>query len=221
MSSYEEIWEKFQETRRLEFGGHTDPTWQHGHKTSASFIVPVEVSYLRSRLEPVREALEPFPFVSLHPDHFMHITLLILGFLVEEPHDKGELSHQRLADLAGRAREALSGFPPFRVHLANVNAFPSAAFVEAHSGGRLEKLQDLLSLECGMRRPPGPPHLTLAYFHAPNGSAAPEPLISAMDRFRDWPVGEVQVDRVELTLLDLKEPYPVPQVVAKIPLAGG
>jgi 2'-5' RNA ligase len=221
VSSYKEIWEKFERSRRLQFGGHTDPTWQHGHTTSASFVVPVEVSHLRERLEPVREALAPFPFVSLHPDHFMHITLLVLGFLVEEPKDKGELSHRRLTDFAERAREDLAHFPSFRVRLANLNAFPSAVFIEAHSGGKLEELQNLLSLECGMKRPTGPPHLTLAYFHTPDGSPAPEPLVSTIERFRDWPVGEVWVDRVDLTLLDLRGTYPEPQSVAKMPLVGG
>src|ERR671911_253116 len=71
---------------------------------------------------------------------------------------------------------------------------------------------------CGLRKPSGPPHLTLAYFHAPDGSPAPEELISTVARYRDWPVGELAVETVEVTFLDLRLEYPEPKVLAEIPL---
>src|ERR687893_1983349 len=97
MSGYAEVWERFVRERRLEFGGHMDPGWREGHALSASFVIPVEASRFSERLEPLREALRPLPFVSLHPDHFMHITLVLLGFLEEDPKGKGEVSRERLA----------------------------------------------------------------------------------------------------------------------------
>ena len=96
MLGYDEVWERFVRERRLEFGGHTDPGWRDGHALSASLVIPVEASRLREGLEPLREALRPFPFVSLHPDHFLHVTLLLLGFLVEEPKKDSEVSRGRL-----------------------------------------------------------------------------------------------------------------------------
>src|SRR3712207_7920984 len=72
VDGYAQVWERFVRTRRLEFGGHMDPAWSEGHTLSASFMIPVPASRFRERLEPLREALRPFPFVSLHPDHFMH-----------------------------------------------------------------------------------------------------------------------------------------------------
>lgn len=221
MREYEEIWEKFKSERRLNFGGHTDPQWRHKHKTSVSFVVPVEASPLRERLEPLREALRPMSFVSLHPDYFMHITLLILGFFVPQARKKDELSAKRLAELKEKAQDALSDFPAFPVTLANLNAFPGAAFIEAHANGMLEELQERLSVSCGLRKPPGPPHLTLAYFHAPDNSTAPEGLISAIERYRNWPVGEIQADRVHLSLLNLQQDYPEPEVAAEILLVDG
>jgi 2'-5' RNA ligase len=217
--AYAEIWERFVRERRLEFGGHTDPGWREGHALSASFVVPVEASRFRDRLEPLRDALRPFPFVSLHPDHFLHVTLVPLGFLAERPEGEGEVSRGRLEEIEARARRALSGVPAFSVRLANLNVFPAAAFVEVHDGeGRLDALRAALSESCGLGKPSGPPHLTLAYFHAPDGAPAPEALISAMARYRDWPVGELAVDSVRLTLLDLRVDYPEPEVVAEIPL---
>jgi 2'-5' RNA ligase len=195
-----------------------DPSWREGHALSASLMVPVDAARLRGRLEPIRDALRPFPFVSLHPDHFLHITLSLLGFLSEEPEEEDEVSPGRLRQIEADARRCLSNFPAFPVRFANLNAFPGAAFVEAHDGGMLDELRGALSASCGLSRPSGPPHLTLAYFHAPDGTPAPEGLVSAVARFREWPVGEMTVGSVEMTLLDLRSAYPEPDPLAEIPL---
>jgi 2'-5' RNA ligase len=218
MGEYAEVWERFVRERRLEFGGHMDPTWREGHALSASFMIPVEASRFRERLEPLRDALRPFPFVSLHPDHFMHITLLLLGFLVDEPEEEDELSHQRIREIEEGARRAMSGFPIFTVRLANLNAFPGAAFVEVHDDGMLNRLRDALCWSCGLEKPSGPPHLTLAYFHAPDGTPAPEELVKAIAHYRDWEVGELAVESVEITVLDLRLDYPEPETLAEIAL---
>ena len=218
MEEYERVWERFVCDRRLEFGGHMDPEWHDGHALSASLMVPVNAQRFHERLEPIRDALRPFPFVSLHPDHFMHVTLVLLGFLVEEPKGNDEVSRERLGRIEADAREALADFPAFTVELANVNAFPGAAFVEVHDGGMLDGLRVALCERCGLKKPSGPPHLTLAYFHAPDNAPAPEALISAVARYRDWPVGELAVETVEMTLLDLSLDYPEPEIVATIPL---
>jgi 2'-5' RNA ligase len=218
MEEYESVWERFVRERRLEFGGYKDPAWQEGHRFSASLVVPGEASRFHGRLAPLREALRSFPFVSLHPDYFMHITLILLGFLVDEPEDNNEVSHERLQEIEQRARAALSDFPTFTVELANLNAFPGAAFVEVHDGGMLDELRAALSVSCGLKKPSGPPHLTLAYFQASDGTEAPEELVSAIVRYRNWPIGEITVDNVEMTLLDLHSDYPEPETVARMAL---
>jgi len=217
---YEEVWKRFVGGRRLEFGGHMDPGWSEGHALSASLVIEVEASRFREGLEPLRDALRPFPFVSLHPDHFMHITLLLLGFVVEEPREEDEVSRARLYEIEASARRALSDFPAFTVRLANLNAFPGAAFVEVHDDGRLDRLREVLCASCGLEKPSGPPHLTLAYFQAPDGTPAPEGLISALSRYREWDVGGLAVESVQTTVLDLRLDYPEPEILAQIPLKG-
>ncbi len=218
MEEYESVWERFVRERRLEFGGHMDPDWQDGHRLSASLVVPGEALRFHERIEPLREALRPFPFVSLHPDHFMHITLILLGFMVDEPEVKEEVSRERLQEIEERARVTLSDFPAFTVRFANLNAFPGAAFIEAHDGGMLDELRTALSVGCGLKKPAGPPHLTLAYFQAPDGTQTPQELISTIARYRDYPIGEITVDNVELTLLYLSADYPEPKTLARMPL---
>jgi RNA 2',3'-cyclic 3'-phosphodiesterase len=216
MEEYESVWEHFVRERRLEFGGYKDPEWQDGHRLSASLVIPGEASRFHERIEPLREALRPFPFVSLHPDHFMHVTLILLGFLVDEPEEEKEVSRERLREIEERARITLSDFPTFTVRFANLNAFPGAAFVEAHDGGMLDELRAALSVGCGLKKPSGPPHLTLAYFQAPDGTETPQELISAIARYRDYPIGEITVDNVEMTLLHLRADYPEPKTLARV-----
>ena len=222
MDGYEEVWEKFKRERCLEFGGHTDPDWQKGHALSVCLVVPFEASLLRDRLEPLRDALRPFPFVSLHPDHFMHVTLLFLGFLVpENPVAENELSREQLKDLESRVREALQSFPAFEVELTNLNVFPGAVFVEARDGGMLEKLRGTICRCCGIEKPSGPLHLTLAYLQAQDGALAPDEFVATVERYRDWTVGAFSAERVEFTLLHLNSSrYPRLEVFAEIPLGG-
>ena len=221
MDVYAEIWDEFKRERRLEFGGHMDPEWRDGHLLSASFVAPVEAPRLREGLKPLRDALRPFPFVSLHPDYFMHLTLLPLGFLVSEPKAENELSRERLEELEGRAEAALVNFPPFEVELANLNVFPGAVFVEAREGGMLEKLRDAVRGGCGLEKTSGPLHLTVAYLRAADGTLAPDDFVATVERYRDWPVGAFAVERVEITLLDLNSsPYPRLETFARIPLVG-
>jgi 2'-5' RNA ligase len=197
-----------------------DPDWREGHTLSASLVVPVEASRLRDRLEPLRDILRPFPFVSLHPDHFMHVTLLLLGFLVSgEPEARNELSREQLKDVEAKVREVLQGFPAFEVELTNLNVFPGAVFVEARDGSRLEELRAAICERCGFEKPSGPLHLTLAYLQAPDGAPAPSEFIAAVERYRAWTVGTFSVERVEITLLDLSSfRYPKLEVFAQIPL---
>lgn len=219
MEEFERVWDKFSSERRLEFGGHTDPAWKGAHSVSACLILPVDTEKLAERLEPLRRALRPFPFVSLHPDHFMHITLTCAGFVVDEPKQEGEVSWKSLEEIGARARASLSGVSPFRLTLANMNAFPGAAFVEARDGGgRLGGLCGALEKVPGLSKPPGLTHLTLAYFHAPEGAKAPDALISAIKKYREWPVGEIEVSEVKISLLDLRAEYPKPETMTRIPL---
>lgn len=220
MNRYDQVWRNFTSERYLEFGGHMDPDWQDGHTLSASLIVPVDIEPLLPRIEPLRETLKDMPFVSLHPDHFMHITLLMLGFLVPEPEKENEISTERLLEIEMECKEILLDFPAFQVELANLNAFPGAAFVEVYDRGKLDELRDALCEGCNLKATEGLPHLTLAYFHAPNGSPAPGELVSGIAGFRKWPIGEIPVDRVDLTLLDLNSEYPEPERLAQMPLAN-
>lgn len=187
---------------------------------SVAMLVPIEATPLLERLAPLREDLDAFPFVSVHPDHFLHITVLILGFLSETPEDDKEMPPRKLAGIEHKARHALSDFPPFTVKLENLNAFPAAAFVEVHDDGMLEELRETLRSGCGLKVPHGPPHLTIAYFEAPDDSPLPQALVRRIERYRDWYVGETTVRNIHVASLNLTSRYPRLETLAEIPLDG-
>lgn len=223
MKAFDKAWERFSSERRLEFGGHTDPSWRGSHSVSACLVLPVDDGGFRERIEPLRDALRPFPFVSLHPDHFLHITLTPIGFPVEDPKHDDEISWERLGEIEANARKALSDMNSFELTLANLNAFPAAAFVEVYddgNSGRLGELCDALREVPGLERTSSLPHLTIAYFHVLEGTEAPDSLISTIENYRDWPVGKIEAKEIKVSLLDLKSDYPQPEALARIELPG-
>jgi hypothetical protein len=85
----------------------------------------------------------------------------------------------------------------------------------------LEKLRDVVCGRCGLEKTTGPLHLTLAYLQEADGALAPDDFVVAVERYRDWPVGKVSIERVEITLLNLgSSPYPELETFARIPLGG-
>lgn len=221
MEEFQKAWERFSSERVLEFGGHTDATWKGDHSLSACLVLPVESEGFRDRLEPLRDALRPFPFVSIHPDHFMHVTLAPIGFPVDEAKGEDEVSWSDLDEIEARVRETLSDTQRFPLRLANLNAFPAAAFVEVHDERRrLGELCDELREIPGLERTSSLPHLTLAYFHALEGARAPDALVAAIDKYRDWPVAEIEAGEVRISLLELDSDYPRPEARARVKLAG-
>jgi hypothetical protein len=47
---------------------------------------------------------------------------------------------------------------------------------------------------------------------------APDGLISTIVLYRDWPIGAIALESMEMTLLDLRLDYPKPEVLTEMPL---
>ena len=172
MDVYDEVWERFVRERRLEFGGHTDPQWREEHALSASLVIPVQGSRFRERLEPLRTRCDLSRSSRCTPTSCT--SRCSSRASSRKNQNERTRSHGCGWRRSRRARGAnLSDFPAFTVRLANLSAFPGVAFVEVHEGEMLDSLRWALCEACGLEKPSGPPHLTLAYFHAPDGTAGP------------------------------------------------
>ena len=61
----------------------------------------------------------------------------------------------------------------------------------------------------------------MSYLQEADGTLAPDEFVAAIERYRNWPVGKVSVERIEITLLTLgSSPYPELETFARIPLNG-
>jgi 2'-5' RNA ligase len=156
--------------------------------------------------------------IRLHPDHFLHIMLQEMGFVVPHPSRRDEISPDRLEEFAQSAIDPVSNSSPFQITLGPVNAFEDAVFLETGGGARLGKLHGRLFELAAIPSEPGYPflpHCTLAHFTGISSTAS---AVAALAPFRSAPLGTLQVTEVEIVTMDAAEPYPVLESYAVIPL---
>ena len=182
------------------------------------------------RVDRIRFALREFDFVSTHPDHFLHVTLLPVGFVVDEPSEPDEVTATQLSAMAAVGGRALGAERAIPLDLANVNSFPAAPFIEIRNADEVVRLRNLLegvSRDEGLLDRESPrenlheqefvPHLSVAYYTA----AAPNAkLIETIEWFRGRPIGRVSIKSVQLATIETAVPYPPLVPIVDVPLMG-
>jgi 2'-5' RNA ligase len=217
-SSYRRVWEAFTRAPSTADGRHDTPRWRGSSGPYAACIVRVPAELLEPQLSAVREQLQTLPEVRLHPDHFLHIMLQELGFVVPHPSRRDEISAGRLEEFAQSAIDPVSSTSPFQITLGPVNAFEDAVFLETGGGTRLSKLHSrLYELAAIPIEPDYPylPHCTVAHF---TGVASAASAVTALSPFRTAPLGTLHVTEVEIVTMDAANPYPIFESFAVVPL---
>lgn len=216
--SYRRVWEAFTRAPGTADGRHDTPRWRGSSGPYAACIVRVPADALQPQLASVREQLSDLSEVRLHPDHFLHIMLQELGFVVDHPSRRDEISSGRLEEFAQSAVEPVASTSPFELQLGPVNAFEDAVFLETGGGVKLNRLHNrLFELAAIPNEPDYPylPHCTVAHF---TGVSSVASAVAAITPFRTTPLGRLQVTEVEIVTMDAAEAYPVLQTYAVIPL---
>ena len=217
-SSYRRVWDAFTRAPSTADGRHDTPRWRGSSGPYAACIVRVPAEALQPELSSVRRELERLSEVRLHPDHFLHITLQELGFVVEHPSRRDEISPGRLEEFAQSAIEPVSSTAAFEISLGPVNAFEDAVFLEIGGGTRLSRLHSRLFELAAIPSEPEfsyLPHCTLAHFTGISSTAA---AAAALAPFRSVVLGKLQVTEVEIVTIDAAEAYPNLESYAVIPL---
>jgi 2'-5' RNA ligase len=219
-AAYDRVWEAFQRSVATADGRHDTLAWRAHRGPYALCVVRIPAPALQPTLGVMRSALASVPGVRVHPDHFLHITLQELGFVVDGPARPDEISAARLEEFAQSAIDPVSRTPPFAIRLGGANAFEDAVFLEVGGGDPLAHIHQGLFDLAAIPRPPAYaylPHCTVAHF---DGTAIPQAAAAAIAPWRSERFGEVAVTEVEIVTLDPREPYPALDHFAAIPLGG-
>lgn len=219
-AAYRRIWQTFRTLRQVADGRHDTADWRSRGGVYAVCLIRVPAEALQPELDRCRAALAAFPFVRIHPDGFLHISLQELGFVCDRPSRPDEISPHRLDEFAIAAAAAVGERPSFEVVLGGANSFEDAVFLEVHDGGLCAPLHARLFELAAIPRAPQfayLPHSTIAHYCAEAPSAH---LVAALMPWRTVAFGRFTVDRVEIATLRLDEPYPPFDPFAIIPLHG-
>ncbi len=215
--TYERVWDSFQQSGSIEDGRHDTARWRAQSGPYAACVIRVPAEAVHPKLTVLRERLTELPGVRLHPDHFLHIMLQELGFLVDAPRHPDELSPGRLEEFAQAATTPVSSMTAFSMRLGGANSFQDAVFLDAGGSLRLlglhERLFDLAAI------PNAPdyaylPHCTIAHY---DGTTPHNEARAVIGPWRNEVFGEFLVTEVEIVTLDTREPYPELSTFAVIP----
>ena len=204
----QQVWENFRTYQTVVDGRHDTPEWRAHEGYFAACVVRIERDSLEPAIDEFREALADFPFIRLHPDHFLHIMLQELGFVSEIPANRDEITDERLDEFAHSATSALRSAEPFNVILGGANAFQDSVFLDVHDRGELsrihERLRELAAVPI-VPRYAYLPHVTVGHFteEAPVGD-----LGATLALWRDVLFGEFRVSHVDIVTMSVNEPYP-------------
>jgi 2'-5' RNA ligase len=213
------VWEAFQRSVSTEDGRHDTPYWRSHTGPYAFCIVRVPAAHLQPALDDLRGDLARLDGVRLHPDHFLHITLQELGFVVENPSRADEITAQRLEEFVQAAVEPIASTPTFRLHLGGANSFQDAVFLDVASGAALLQMHErLFDLAAIPQSPVYPylPHCTVAHY---DGTPSPRVASDLLAPWRGVDFGELIIAEVEIVTIDASRPYPDLESYAVIPLA--
>ena len=211
--AYRRVWQNLRAVAEVRDGRHDTPEWRARPGQFAMCCALVPPASFIPELDALRAVLETFPYVRVHPASFLHVPIQEIGFLCESPVHRNDLTRKALDEFIQQAQRPLLDFPAFPVVLGPVNSFADAAFLDVDDDGWLSRIHrrllDLASVPPSTRYP-YLPHLTIAHYDrpAPIGN-----LPAVLAEWRDLPLGELVVDRVEVVLLDTHEPFPPFEIV--------
>lgn len=218
MTPYVSVWEAFRHMEATADGRHDTPDWRTRPGPYALCIVRVPADILQPGLGDLRRDLNGLPNIRVHPDHFLHIALQELGFVVDTPARPDELSSARLEEFAQAAAVALSNLSPISIGIGGANSFQDAVFLDVDRGEPLWTIHErLFELAAIPQTPTFPylPHCTIAHYL---GGASPRDVIPVIAPWREEICGEIDVTEIEIVTLDPSQPYPELESYAVLPI---
>lgn len=158
-------------------------------------------------VRPLLERLGEFEcFEPIMPGN-LHVTIKVLGNVVEHPSGEAEFSLAEERNLATALGSALDDLSPFDIGFPRYNLFPTTVYAEVDDDGRFRELNQRVCELSGIPvfdrdRDGFIPHLTLGQFTQQSGS---ERLIDYVETNRRLDLPTTRIEQVEFVALDLSE----------------
>jgi len=216
--AFRRIWQTFRTFDSLADGRHDTAVWRSHEGLYALCLIRVPAAAIQPQLDACRARLADLPFVRVHPDGFLHVTLQELGFVCNVPRLSDEITPERLEEFTAAAAAAAGEKPAFEVALGGINSFQDAIFLDVHDNGHCSRLHARLFELASIARAPRYtylPHSTIAHYTQPAPTMG---LAAALAPWRDVAFGSLLVKEIEVATLRVDEPYPPLETFAVIPL---
>ena len=219
-AEHEAIWQRFlqEPSAQLSSGRLSAPP-----EASVSLVFQVSISdgALRRALQTLGAELATTGAFAPFPPGYWHATIVPPAFLADEPSRGSLLLPRSFAQEAmTAAREVLSGYPPFDMHVRGVNAFQDVVVAVLYESGHFADIQRLLR----ERLPQLPeryldgyeplPHISLGVYQ--DLARLPQ-LTDALAANREREIGRMTARGIEMLIIPLQdgrmgepERHPVP-----------
>lgn len=174
-----------------------------------------------SGLSPVLDRLDEFECFESIQVRNLHITIKVLGNIVEDPSGEREYSREGERHLATAFSSALDKIPSFSITFPRLNLFPAVVYGEVDDGGHFieanRAICDLPEVSVWERDRDGfVPHLTLGHFTQSDGY---EEVVAYLEENRSLSVPSMTIDELGLMAFDFTEGrFPAPEVVKRYEL---
>lgn len=214
---FDRVWDAFTHTEHTADGRHDTPYWRAHTGPYGACVIRVPATVLQPELNMLRAELSRLGGVRIHPDHFLHVMVQELGFVVDSPARPDELNCARLEDFAHSAVNAVANLKPFTIEVGGANSFQDAVFLEVHPSKPPhiihERLFDIAAIPY-VPAYPYLPHCTIAHYI---GDAPSADAVAVLTPWHDAICGEFEVSEIEIVTLDPSVPYPDLESFAVIP----
>lgn len=222
-TTFDEAWQQFRSrpTTGDETAHDIGQRAREEKSSYVAFLVPVTGHSIVQATRPVREALTAAGIREALPSHYLHITVLGIGF-----ESALRATNGTIARIMDRASRALRDVQPLTLTLKGVNSFGNAAFVEVHDEkNSLPALRDRLvhvlhqvglagfgasalsdegatmgedaerDRADAVNAPPYLPHLSLCYYRERYPTAK---VVEILEPYRELEVGALRMNYVTL-----------------------
>lgn len=177
------------------------------------FLVDIADNAVVSQFEPVSTALNEFNCLDSWPPEYLHITVKVVGTLVDNPED-GLTSddEQRFVKIG---HSIFDDIEPFSVSFPKLNLFPSVVYAEVVDSGQFAALNKRICEVQGMPiydrdRNGFIPHASLARFTEKEGYGD---VVEHLEHSRRLESNSVEISEIQLCALDPSEWYPSFEIV--------